>query len=72
MSEELTTKPTMETLLEMMRGLREEVRAGFKQVNDRLDTIERKINVLNQDFLTIRADIVGIEGRVSKLEESRQ
>jgi hypothetical protein len=58
MSDEPTTRPTLDTLLEMMREVRDEVHSGFQAVNERLDRIEnrlsrveRKVGLLNQDIL---------------------
>jgi chromosome segregation ATPase len=72
------TQPTIETVVQMLGEMREEIRAGFEAVNARfdrvdarLDKIERKISILNDDVLSIRADLAGIDQRVTKLEESR-
>ncbi len=72
------TQPTVETVVQMLREMREEMRAGFEAVNARfdrvdarLDKIERKISILNDDVLSIRADLAGIDQRVTRLEESR-
>ena len=37
-------------------------------VSQKLDTVERKLNVLSQDMLTLRADQTRIEDRMDKLE----
>src|SRR5438270_13765806 len=37
-------------------------------VSQKLDTIERKLNVLGQDMLTLRADQTRLEDRMDKLE----
>ena len=72
------TQPTIETVVQILGEMREEMRAGFEAVNARfdrvdarLDKIERKIKVLNDDVLSIRADLAGIDQRVTRLEESR-
>jgi prefoldin subunit 5 len=72
------TQPTIETVVQMLGEMREEMRAGFEAVNARLDRvdarldkIERKISILNDDVLSIRADLAGIDQRMTKLEESR-
>ena len=72
------TQPTIETVVQILGEMREEIRAGFEAVNARfdrvdarLDKIERKISILNDDVLSIRADLAGIDQRVTKLEESR-
>ena len=72
------TQPTIETVVQMLGEMREEIRAGFEAVNARLDRVdarldktERMIKILNDDVLLIRADLAGIDQRVTKLEESR-
>ena len=65
------TQPTIETVVQMLGEMREEIRAGFQAVNARLDKIDRKIKILNDDVLSIRADIAGVDQRVTNLEESR-
>lgn len=72
------TQPTIETVVQMLREMRGETRAGFEAMNARfdrvdarLDKIERKIGILNDDVLSIRADLAGVDQRMTKLEESR-
>jgi len=65
------TQPTIETVVQMLGELREHMDARFDRVDARLDKIERKIKVLNDDMLSIRADLAGIDQRVTSLEESR-
>jgi tetrahydromethanopterin S-methyltransferase subunit G len=64
-------QPTIETVVQMLSELREHMDARFDRVDARLDKIERKISILNDDVLSIRADLAGIDQRVTKLEESR-
>lgn len=45
MANELTTQPTLETLLEMMRELRDGAAKAEERLNLRLDRIEEKLNV---------------------------
>jgi hypothetical protein len=59
--EDLTTKPTLETLLEMMRGIREEVRSGFANSERRLDAIELRLE--NLEALLDRVTSVAHETR---------
>lgn len=66
------TKPTLETLLEMLREMREEMRAGFASVNQRLDSLDRKIGVLSKDLIDVRADLAGMDARITGLESSRR
>jgi chromosome segregation ATPase len=39
-------------------------------VSQKLDTIERKLNVLGRDMLTLRADQTRLEDRMEKLESN--
>jgi len=100
MNDEMSTKPTMETLLarmnewgesltagqeelrqsgeELRRGQeelrkgQEELRKGQEELRTDLRTglhrVERKIEILNDNFLTIKADIRDLEVRLEKLE----
>jgi septal ring factor EnvC (AmiA/AmiB activator) len=100
MNDEMSTKPTMETLLarmnewgasltagqeelrqsvqELRRGQDElrkgqdELRKGQEELRTDLRTglhrVERKIEILNDNFLTIKADIRDLEVRLEKLE----
>lgn len=61
---DLTTKPTLETLLQMMRDIREEMRAGFAAVNKRLedfdgrfDRIETQLDRTTSAAFETRADV---------------
>lgn len=47
MNDDLTTKPTLETLLEMMRELRDTVNRRFDDVNTRLDNLNGRVNELD-------------------------
>ena len=93
MNDEMSTKPTMETLLarmnewgasltagqeelrqsvqELRRG-QDELRKGQEELRTDLRTglhrVERKIEILNDNFLTIKADIRDLEVRLEKLE----
>jgi hypothetical protein len=42
--------------------------AEMLTMNGKLDTVERKLNVLGMDMLALRADQTRIEARVDKLE----
>lgn len=57
MADDFTTRPTLETLLEMMRDVRDEVRAGFKAVGERLDRIEIRLDRVESMALETRADL---------------
>ena len=51
--QEYTTKPTLETLLEMLREMRDETRAGFA----RLERIEIRLDRIESMALETRADV---------------
>ena len=62
--EKYETKPTIETVLERinavalaLEGFREEMRAGFAQMDGRFKKMEHKISLLNEDMLELRADM---------------
>ncbi len=99
-NDELTTRPTIETLLdrlnewgarfstelaeiragqeelrkgqEELRKGQEELRKGQEQLRTDLRTglhrVERKIEILNDNILTVNADIRDLEVRLEKLE----
>jgi len=86
MNDEMTTKPTLDTLLaridewgarftselsEIKAG-QEELRKGQEELradlNAGLRRVERKIEILNDNLLTINADIRDLEVRLEKLE----
>lgn len=75
------TRPILENILTEMRSGFEainrridefegRVNTRLERIENRLDKIERKIKILN-DVLSIRADIAGVDQRVTNLEESR-
>ena len=78
-NDEMTTKPTMDTLLARLDewGARftnelAKVGAGQAELRDDLNTglrrVERKIEILNDNLLTIKADIRDLEVRLEKIE----
>jgi septal ring factor EnvC (AmiA/AmiB activator) len=86
MNDEMTTKPTIDTLLaridewgarfmneltEIKTG-QEELRKGQEELRADLKTglhrVERKIEIMNDNLLTINADIRDLEVRLEKLE----
>ena len=78
-NDEMTTKPTMDTLLARLDewGARftnelTKVNAGQAELRDDLNTglrrVERKIEILNDNLLTIKADIRDLEVRLEKIE----
>jgi septal ring factor EnvC (AmiA/AmiB activator) len=88
-NDEMTTKPTMGTLLARLDewGARltneltrinagqEEFRKGQDELraalNAGLRRVERKIEILNDNLLTIKADIRDLEARVEKIESEQ-
>ena len=77
--DEMTTKPTIDTLLARLDewGARftnelTKVNAGQAELRDDLNAglrrVERKIEILNDNLLTIKADIRDLEVRVEKIE----
>ena len=78
-NDEVTTKPTIDTLLARLDewGARftnelTKVNAGQAELRDDLNTglrrVERKIEILNDNLLTIKADIRDLEVRLEKIE----
>lgn len=57
MADNLTTKPTLDTLLETMLGVRDEVRAGFEAVEERLERLETRMDRVESIALETRADL---------------
>lgn len=64
MADDLTTKPTLETLLQMMRDMREETRAGFAALEIRLDRIEGAVHDTQSKFHLLRADFNEFKGEL--------
>lgn len=69
----LETKPIWERALAEIIG----VKAELAEMKERLGSLEdlarqtlRKIDVLNKDMLTMRADQLGLESRIEKIEPS--
>ena len=56
MADELTTQPTLETLLEMMREMRDGVTKMEERLNVRLDRIEAEVKQTHSEMYTLRAD----------------
>jgi chromosome segregation ATPase len=60
----MDTKPTIETVLERIDALRDEMRAEFanvradiRDVRADIALLERKIGILNNELLTVKASI---------------
>lgn len=92
-NDELSTQPTIETLLSRMNEWGERFTSQLTTINGGVDElrkgqdelrkgqdelradlraglrgVERKIQILNDNFLTIRADIRDLEVRLEKIE----
>ena len=61
------TKPIWERALAEIMSVGEAVRA----LTEKVETVERKLNVLGLDMLTLRADQTRIESRMDKLDSER-
>jgi hypothetical protein len=77
--DELNTEPMLETILERVNALRDEVREFRDQQNANVESlrkdflaaqhrVERQISVLNDQFLKIRTDQTLIEDRLDQIE----
>jgi septal ring factor EnvC (AmiA/AmiB activator) len=66
------TKPIWENALKEIADTRIEMREGFEKSRTEMESglrrVERKIDVLNQNILDVRADQRELEERVSKLD----
>lgn len=85
-NDELSTQPTIETLLSRMNEWGEHFKGQLKMINAGVDElrkgqdelradlrsglrgVERKIQILNDNLLTIRADVRDLEVRLEKIE----
>lgn len=56
MSDEAQTKPTLETIVQMIGELRDEMRAGFERLDIRLDRLESEVKLARSETLALRAD----------------
>lgn len=80
--EDPTTKPTLETLLDMLREVRDEGRAFHEEVRTilfainrqlagfeaQLNSIKRQLVVLSGDTVQLRADMGDAQKRIERLE----
>ncbi len=60
------TKPTLETVLEMLRDMREETRAGFASVNRRLELIEALVDRSVSVAFEARADMRDLKAQLKE------
>jgi len=66
--EKYTTQPTIQTVLERIDAFQSAMERRFDGVESRLTSLERKVDILNKDLLSIRADLAGMDERVRALE----
>jgi tetrahydromethanopterin S-methyltransferase subunit G len=64
MNDNLTTKPTLETLLEMMRDLRDTMNARFDDVNKRLDAVDARFDSVDARFDAMNERLDSVDERL--------
>ena len=66
------TRPIWERALAEIAGLRAEMQEGFEKIRSEMHhgfrRIDRRVDVLNHDILEVRADLLHLDERVTKLE----
>lgn len=71
-NDEATTNPTLETLLERINSVEQVVLTAVNQLRSDVEQgfrrVERKIELLNNDFLGIRGDQEDLRQRIESLE----
>ncbi len=75
--EKYATKPTLETILERINvlangvdGLREGMRAGFAQVDTRLDRLEMRIKKVENSIGVLNENLPELRGDMRELKNS--
>jgi hypothetical protein len=79
-SDDLTARPTIETVLERINQLGEQLRADIQNSREELInqigllrkdvlSIDRKIGIINKELLEVKADQSALGERVEKLEQ---
>ncbi|MDQ3652682.1 MAG: hypothetical protein M3458_20875 [Acidobacteriota bacterium] len=53
-----STRPTLDTILERLSDMRDEMRRGFSALNVRLDRVEGLASTTRGEMLTLRADFI--------------
>ncbi len=66
MSENIT-RPTLDTLLERINAVGEEMRAGFTAINVQLDRIESLASTTRGEMLSMRADFTEMQNEFREL-----
>jgi len=54
---EMTTKPTLDTILERINAQGEAMRTGFRSIGERLERIEIRLDRVESMVLDVRADV---------------
>jgi hypothetical protein len=71
-NDEMSTKPTIETVIERVNAWGERLAGGQEELradlNAGLHRVSRKIEILNDNILTVQADIRDLVVRMEKLE----
>jgi predicted nucleic acid-binding Zn-ribbon protein len=69
MSNDATTKPTIETVLERIDKLGESLTAQINLVRDDIRELERRMDVMSIDLNKLRAEVRRLDDRIDKLEK---
>jgi archaellum component FlaC len=67
MSSNADTKPTLETVLERIDSLRQEIAGNFADFDVRIDRIESVVNATRSEMLTLRADFREFKQKVEEV-----
>jgi hypothetical protein len=67
MSSNADTKPTLETVLERIDSLRQEIARNFADFDVRIDRIESVVNATRSEMLTLRADFREFKQKVEEV-----
>jgi hypothetical protein len=68
MSEDATTRPTIETVLERINALGQLMNEGFAAVGVRLDKIEGRLDKMEGRLDRIEGRLDRMEGRLDRME----
>ena len=67
MSSNADTKPTLETVLERIDGLRQEIARNFADFDVRIDGIESVVNATRSEMPMLRADFREFKQKVEEV-----
>ena len=68
MNDNLTTKPTLETLLEVMRDMRDTINERFDAVDRRFDTVDRRFDAVDARFDTLNGRVSELDIRIDRMD----